>query len=267
MVVLFWNAAKKKNNNIILKMIESFDVDFVALAEYNDDVDELINELNGKDNLYRQYSNIGSEDITLIGKARNINQANQDKHYSIQIIEQKLIICCAHMPSRIYDQNNTRRKLIMQRMIKDLENTEEINGIFDSIVIGDLNANPYEDECLSADGLHGIPISEVSQRRKRKIEGYDYKMFYNPTWNLLGDYNSPPGTYYYDGSIPTNPYWHLLDQVLIRPSLNSRFVKESLRIIDRFADVVLVDDKGHPEKSISDHLPIIFEIKEEENGK
>ena len=58
MVVLFWNAAKKKNNNIVLKMIESFDVDFVALAEYNDDVDELINELNGKDNLYRQYSNI-----------------------------------------------------------------------------------------------------------------------------------------------------------------------------------------------------------------
>lgn len=63
--------------------------------------------------------------------------------------------------------------------------------------------------------------------------------------------------------IPFNPYWHIYDQVIIRPSLRSRFVDGNLKIITGSANVSLLDKNKHPNHSISDHLPITFEIKED----
>ena len=68
---------------------------------------------------------------------------------------------------------------------------------------------------------------------------------------IVGDFNS------------INTYWNLYDQVIIRPVLRDRFVDDSLKIVTETQSRYLLDSKGHPDKSISDHLPIIFEIKEE----
>ena len=81
-------------------------------------------------------------------------------------------------------------------------------------------------------------------------------------WNLLGDFNQPYGTYYHSGNDTVNTYWNIYDQVIIRPALRERFVKESLMIIKETKTRFLLDHKGHPNKRISDHLPIMFEIKE-----
>lgn len=88
-------------------------------------------------------------------------------------------------------------------------------------------------------------------------------MFYNPMWNFLGDYKQPYGTYYCNTGGTQNIYWNIFDQVLFRPALKERFVKESLKILTETETRYLLDNNGHPDRSISDHLPIIFEIMEE----
>jgi len=45
--------------------------------------------------------------------------------------------------------------------------------------------------------------------------------FYNPTWNLLGDANGPPGTYYWRNG-REEAGWYVLDHVLLRPKIVSR---------------------------------------------
>ena len=40
-------------------------------------------------------------------------------------------------------------------------------------------------------------------------------------------------------------------------------MKESLKILTETETRYLLDNNGHPDRSISDHLPIIFEIMEE----
>ena len=87
-------------------------------------------------------------------------------------------------------------------------------------------------------------------------------MFYNPMWNLFGDFEAPYGTYYYGKNTIDNIYWHILDQVIIRPNLRDSFVDKSLKIITKTNSVSLLNKKGHPDKKTSDHLPIVFEIKE-----
>ena len=57
--------------------------------------------------------------------------------------------------------------------------------------------------------------------------------------------------------------WNLYDQVIIRPALRERFVDDSLKIVTETQSKYLLDSNGHPDKVISDHLSIIFEIKEE----
>ena len=89
-----------------------------------------------------------------------------------------------------------------------------------------------------------------------------FKMFYNPMWNLLGDFSFPPGTYYYSGNEVENSFWNVYDQVMIRPCLRGQFVDDELKILCETKKRKLIDANNQPDKSISDHLPIIFEIME-----
>ena len=109
----------------------------------------------------------------------------------------------------------------------------------------------------------GIPVYEETKRKSRTVAGEEYYMFYNPMWNLLGDTQQPYGTYYYAGTNAVNTYWNIYDQVIIRPVLRERFAEDSLMIIKETQTRFLLDNKGHPNKKISDHLPIVFEIREE----
>jgi hypothetical protein len=83
-------------------------------------------------------------------------------------------------------------------------------------------------------------------------------------WGLFGDRTSgPPGTYYWRSSVTSNHHWHILDQVLLRPSLADKLTR--LKILRRdgpgSADNSLLDKHGLPEREgISDHLPLLFEL-------
>lgn len=90
-----------------------------------------------------------------------------------------------------------------------------------------------------------------------------FKMFYNPMWNLLGDFSFPPGTYYYSGNEVENSFWNVYDQVMIRPCLRGQFVDDELKILCETKKRKLIDANNHPDKKISDHLPIVFEIMED----
>lgn len=90
-----------------------------------------------------------------------------------------------------------------------------------------------------------------------------YPYFYNPMWNLLGDDppGSAPGTYYYRGRHSHELYWHMLDQVLVRPSLVERFDFEQLKIVTTVGGVRLTRTRGTPNRTrFSDHLPVVFAV-------
>ncbi|AUD07460.1 hypothetical protein CWM47_24360 [Spirosoma pollinicola] len=56
--------------------------------------------------------------------------------------------------------------------------------------------------------------------------------------------------------------WNLFDQVLIRPSLVTNFVKNSLEIIKTDGVSSLVTKRNLPnQKTYSDHLPLFFTLK------
>ena len=107
----------------------------------------------------------------------------------------------------------------------------------------------------------------IKQLQVRKSGNRNYKFFYNPMWNKLGDNENISGTYYYkkaekDGGLF---FWNILDGVLLRPSMMETIELDTLKIISEFNGNNLVrEDKEKKQSFIlekySDHLPVTFTL-------
>jgi len=162
-------------------------------------------------------------------------------------------------------RNNSqqRQELFLRQFVAGLEYHEGKAGHNRSIVLGDFNANPYEAPMASALGMNAVMSRTIAQGPARRLLNSSYPFFYNPMWNLYGDEPraSAPATYFYRGSDPTEMYWHMLDQVLIRPSLIERFQVGALEIITAIRGRELTRASGIPDRSrFSDHLPVVFGV-------
>lgn len=250
-------------NDVLIKLIREYNISIVALAEYNASVKNLLNQLNDNGIEFTEYPSKGCDRITLFGeKDINIEPARQSYYASIQIINNKDILCCVHLNSKMYSDNGDEREIVVERIVRDIQSTENELQTSNTVIVGDFNVNPYERECVNARYFHSLPIYTETKRKSRIVAKERFYMFYNPMWNFFGDHNKPHGTYYKNSGDSFCTYWNLYDQVMIRPELRKRFVDDSLKIITKVEDINLLDKKGHPNKTISDHLPIIFEIKE-----
>ena len=139
---------------------------------------------------------------------------------------------------------------------------EEREGHHRTLLLGDLNMNPFEAGMVAASGgLHAVPSRRVAQRGERTVQREKYRFFYNPMWNLLGDRGDAGGTYYFEHAEPICYFWNMYDQVLLRPALLEGFRPEQVKIVTEVGGVPLLDG-GRVDKDVaSDHLPVVVELE------
>ena len=263
MKFLFWNTHKNDSINFVLsKLIMENHISIAILAEYTANMQELIDILASNNIIMKQYYS-GCDRIKLLGSPNSVEPRLDTGHATIQIINDKDILCCVHLNCQLYSGHQGRREILIEQIVHDIQTVEREIGTENSIVVGDFNINPYDPSCIDARYFHGIPVYSEAKRKSREIAGREYCMFYNPMWNLLGDFKPPFGTYYYNEGGTQNTYWNIYDQVIFKPVLRERFVDKSLKIITQTNTISLLNENGHPDKNISDHLPIVFEFEEE----
>lgn len=260
---LFWNTCNNKTiNPSIVDMVIENDIDFVSLSEYSDDVYKLCEALSKRKN--RKYFVISTinKRITILSSIPHIEPGYHSDYCVSQLINGNLIVVSVHLPSKIH-ASEQKRSAIARDIVKEIEIMEEKVNSDSTIIIGDLNSNPYEYTCLAADTFHGMPGYDVSAKGFRQISNRKYRMFYNPMWRFWGKEELPYGTYYYASNEMESTCWYILDQVLMRPSLMDRFISESLNILTTVNNSSLLNRNGHPNSEYSDHLPITFELEVE----
>ena len=136
-------------------------------------------------------------------------------------------------------------------------------GHANTVVVGDMNMNPFQDGMVSAAGLHGAMTRRLARRNDRVVHGRRYPFFYNPMWRFLGEreIDRPAGTCYYRRSDMITTFWHVFDQVLVRPALLDRFPEESVQVVTEVGNISLSQKSGLPgHGGTPDHLPITFSI-------
>lgn len=142
-----------------------------------------------------------------------------------------------------------------------IKRVEKQIGHSRTVLVGDLNMNPFEDGIISANGLHGVMNRFVAEKRTRTVQSKEYPFFYNPMWRFF--YDNPPtpqGTYYCTRAEHKTFFWNIFDQVLIRPDLLPFFDNRNLAILHSDGCNSFLTSEGLPDNNVSDHLPMFFKI-------
>ena len=182
--------------------------------------------------------------------------------YKVRPLEgDELLLVAMHLPSKLY-HDATAQTLLATRLPSLIVAAERSAKHHRTIVMGDLNMDPFEAGVTSSETLHAVMDRQVALRETRQVQGQRRSLFYNPMWSRLGDGTSgPPGTYYMAASGPLTNYWYTLDQVLIRPDLLANFRDENLIVLTQAGQINLLSPAGIPNTSVaSDHLPLLFTI-------
>ena len=264
-VILFWNTNGKDFAGDIGEMCRRHHVDLLVLAETKTDPGALLGSINSHGEFrYQEYTKT-NEYIRFISKLPNssvIIIEDYGRFSTVHIrppIGKELLVTGAHLTSKLHygpaDQEHQA-----QRLSESIKSCEDRIKLKNSVLIGDLNMNPFEPGMVSARGLNGVADKAVASKVNRILQGEEWPFFYNPMWSLMGDDSrGPPGTYYRQSANVINYFWNMFDQVLLRPSLIEDFKPENLHILTNTGLRNLLKD-GKVDVSISDHLPILIEI-------
>jgi endonuclease/exonuclease/phosphatase family metal-dependent hydrolase len=272
----FWNINARVSPETIAVLAREWDVDIIILAENETDRFKILRKLNeDTDRLY--FSDRGKSDRLTILTRFQADPASvvtnppgiAIRHYRLPVGESFLVVA-VHLAGKLWSKTEDQVFAAVE-LGDQIRVAEERVGHSRTIVIGDLNMNPFETGVVGSGGLHGVMDRRIALAGSRVIRRKAHMFFYNPMWSKFGGGGSaPPGTYFYNSGSDVNYFWNMFDQVLVRPALLDSISDESVSIVSRVGGVDLLTKRGRPNSAVaSDHLPVICnlsEIQETANG-
>jgi hypothetical protein len=272
----FWNVNARVSPKTIAVLAREWDVDIIILAENETDRFAIQRELN-EDTERLYFTDPGESDrLTILTRFHpplrclvRDSPGVAIRHYHLPLGESFLVVA-VHLTSKLWSKTEDQIFAAVE-LGSYIREAEERVGHSRTIVIGDLNMNPFETGIVGSGGLHGVMDRRIVSTGSRKIRGKSQMFFYNPMWSKFGDTDpSPPGTYFYNSGSELNYFWHMFDQVLVRPALLDSLSNDSVSILSNVGDMALLSALGRPDSRVaSDHLPIVCklsEIQETANG-
>ena len=194
---MFWNVNRKPNEERIARLARRHDVDVLILAECDITPDTLLSKLNEDSEEYYYHPKFECPLIEVYARfpAEFTKFHREARRYSIRTLQPPnfapILICMAHLPSKLYyDEIDSAAELAA--MSTDIRNVENACGHARTIVMGDMNANPFEQGMSLCNGLHAVMARQIAEKGGRTVNEREYPFFYNPMWGHFGDGNNTP---------------------------------------------------------------------------
>ena len=279
--VLFWNTGIRKSDlqnhpdkisrieDAIVEIVAEYDCAVIVLAEFPVSTTGLCNQLSltGKD-FRERYAIVDKTRVKILADSFLVSEIIRDSRYYVvhdfRIADYHFLLAGVHLPSKLH-ANERDIQITGRQLIGAVREAETEVNHQKVVIIGDFNANPFEDVIVDFDYLHAIFDSAVVEKiRSRVLYGEKRQIFYNPMWNLLGDHNDPKGSYYSESGKACRLYWNIFDQVIMSADFIRAYRKESLKIITGISGRQFADRSGKPDASAySDHFPLFFSFQED----
>ena len=265
---LFWNLNNKPLQDTIAHLVQKHRIDVIVLGESSILPANLLLTLNPKgraDYFYAPGYACTKVQFYTRFTWQFILPLFESDRLTIRHLrlpgQTDIILAASHFPSKLY-WNEESQSFECMNLANSITDVEAKIGHCRTILVGDLNMNPFEDGMVAASGLNASMTRQIAARGTRTVQQKEYRFFYNPMWHFFGDGNpGAPGTYYYAASEHRVYFWNIFDQVLIRPELLTRFDNKDLMILNSDGNNSLLNANGLPDAvNYSDHLPIIFNL-------
>lgn len=268
---LFWNIHKNESLfSSIASIAEAENIDVLMIAECPENKQlDLLKSLNANNSDIFKYlvPIVNYQKVMVYYRHCKITNKEDKPRISVKELYSPLlqgnitlVICHLHSKINNSDEELSEKAESLRRFIEDIESKL---GHQRTICCGDFNMNPFDKGIIKAQGLHAVMEKNIANKKECIIEGEKFFFFYNPMWGFLGDLGrgDVSGTMYYNSGGHINYYWHLYDQVLIRPDMINSFDESDLKIVTSANKLDLLTSNNLVDKSLSDHLPIKFNLK------
>lgn len=259
--IIYWNLHKRKIEEYIVNCIVENDVDIAIFSEFeNVDFQSVICNLG---NTYQHIKAVEEDKkVTMIvRRGIRVTSMQPQKRYTIYTVDtclKKYIVAALHLEDR-RNYKPAQRIDTIQTIVPDIEENERCNDCDNTIVIGDFNANPYDEEMLSKYGFNAVLFkSVINDEEYTNPKSNRIRRFYNPILHYLSEETEMYGSFYFDDDYMT-PYWYCLDQILVRRKLANCIA--NIKYLKSINNIGLIKGKS-PDNRISDHLPLLVNIVE-----
>lgn len=265
---LFWNLNRKPLLSLVAELAGRRRVDIVILAECSDEPRSVLQALNGSGDGAFHYPRSVCERVRVFTRFSRqfLVPRSESERVSIRRLSlparSEVLLAMAHLPSKLH-WSDASQSFECTELAREIARIEDEAGHRRTLLVGDLNMNPFESGVVAAGGLNAVMARHVASRGERTVQGRSYRYFYNPMWNYFGDMsNGPSGTYFYDGSEHVVYHWNIFDQVLLRPQLSAGLKRDEIEIVGSVGTRSLVRPDGTPDANeCSDHLPVVFSLE------
>lgn len=265
---LFWNINNKPIEKNIANLAILHEVDVLILAECSR-IAAVLEALNSIDGVHYHLTKSEHKKIVIYTRLSRKSMTTMAKYEEETLAVRQLklgnmkdfLLIATHSISKLH-HSPVSQSSDCRQLAKKIRNIEEAVGHSRTILVGDLNMNPFEEGLIVSDGLHAVMSRRIALKKQRKVRQEYYPFFYNPMWSHFGDANGESAGTYYDGRYGRYDtiFWNIFDQVLIRPELCPMFQDEDLKILSEDGNERFLTGQGLPRKSLSDHLPILFKL-------
>jgi hypothetical protein len=263
----FWNLKKRPLQDMLAEAAREHSIDIFVLAECTIPVNTLIRKINSAKTGVYSIAYSPTRKVLFISRFPSIaiRLVRDESGIAIRRVQPPIgpdfLLAVAHLPSRLF-QTDIDQTLLSTRVAELIRTAESDVKHTRTILVGDLNMDPFHAGVVGAQGLHGTMSRVIAAQNDRVVSGMRYSFFYNPMWSRFGERSGQPhGTYFYKGSASVSQFWHVFDQVLIRPSLLNNFRDEDLIVLSKIGSTSLLLPSGIPDTQVaSDHLPLLFKL-------
>lgn len=261
MRLLFWNMKKNPVGDLIKTCLREHEIDVAVFAEHEGvDLPALVRELDGR---YRYVDPVQERPRIVAVTERGLRailRREQSRYALYEIVcgGVRVVLGGIHLHDRWSRRDPVvRLETIHYDLVPDIEALERELGHDRTIVIGDFNAGPFDQELLQMNAFNAALFKDVILRDDvRTVDGKRYRRFYDPVLHFLSEDTKTYGSYYHSGD-PCTPVWHCLDHVLVRRALADSI--RDLQYLRRIGDTDLIKEV-RPDPEISDHLPLFVDI-------
>lgn len=260
--IVFWNINKKAENiALILQYAKENDVDIIALCEAS---------LDYQDDIYQAYQGMGYEHNGILLFARkpvNVFCASEGQRYTVYRMQEPLrcTFAVVHLNSDLSKNADRYRDADIQSIKEALLIQEQKYSDKSSFVIGDFNENLFDDHLTSWSGFNvRCFMCLMGSKGTEKKHESEMDLFFSPLLQIYKDNdreNTGKGTYFFEND-PVG--WLCYDQVLMKKQVMKMYKPNSIQLIHELSPTISLVEKHKPKKEYSDHLPIVFELDNEE---
>ena len=251
---LFWNVNSRHSSaTLVADLVKTHGVDVLVLAEPGDSTQDTLNAVVQRGVRRFVSDPFTCDNLQIFHRLPVLTAEYDDGRMSIRRIRLgpssshvDLLLVAVHLPSKLHLSSEDQAAQCIE-YVSEIRRAETRWQTKKTLVVGDFNMNPYEHGMVQTTGFHSVMNRRDALRGSRIVQGRRYDFFYNPMWRCFGNgVRSPSGTYWKAETRPTACFWHIFDQVLVRPELVPAFDDRRLQVITLAGSKSLLGGHGRP---------------------